>query len=162
MFFSVPSVLSISAKDFYSQESAPQGTRVPPTQTFLGVRHVFLSTNNCWKETGKNVDQSQHTSDLGSALWTLRNSAQDFRKDQKGLTFRTNRSVNSHTYSNCITLYTELKRRVYLANTFTYTVQIGSPTVSTWAPVDICEPRERYIDRSFQQTFVGQEPVTNP
>ena len=94
----VPSVLSISTKDVYSQETAPQGTRVPPTQTFLGVCHMFLPHKHLLKREGKIVDQSQHTSNLGSALWTLRNSGQDFRKDQKGLTFRTNCSINSHTF----------------------------------------------------------------
>ena len=102
-----------------------------PRQTFLGVCHMFLPHKRLLKREGKIVDQSQHTFDLGSALWTLRNSGQDFRKDQKGLTFRTNCSINSHTfvpreiinpyllhscleqnslvtYSNCITLYTEL------------------------------------------------------
>ena len=98
VFFLVPSVLSISTKDVYSQETAPQGTRVPPTQTFLGVHNIFLPHKRLLKREGKNVDQSQHTSDLGSSFWTLRNSGQDFRKDQKGLTFRTNCSINSHTF----------------------------------------------------------------
>ena len=98
VFFLVPSVLSISTKDVYSQETAPQGTRVPPTQTFLGVHHMLLPHKRLLKREGKNVDQSQHTSNLGSALWTLRNSAQDFRKDQKRLTFRTNCSISSHTF----------------------------------------------------------------
>ena len=98
VFFLVPSVLSISTKDVYSQETAPQGTRVPPTQTFLGVHNIFLPHKRRLKREGKNVDQSQHTSDLGSSLWTLRNSAQDFRKDQKGLTFRTTCSISSHTF----------------------------------------------------------------
>ena len=98
VFFLVPSVLSISTKDVYSQETAPQGTRVPPTQTFLGVHNIFLPHKRLQKREGKNVDQSQHTSNLGSALWTLRNSAQDFRKDQKRLTFRTNCSISSHTF----------------------------------------------------------------
>ena len=70
---------------------------MPPTQTFLGVRHMFLPHKRLLKREGKK-DQSQHTSDLGSALWTLRNSVQDFRKDQKGFTFRTNCSINSHTF----------------------------------------------------------------
>ena len=126
---------------------------MPPTQTFLGVRHMFLTHKRLLKREGKNVDQLQHTSDLGSALWTLRNSSQDFRKDQKGLTFRTNYSVNSPTfvpreiiqplsptflsgenslvtYSNCITLCAELVRRVWLVNTLTSTVPIGSPIVT--------------------------------
>ena len=98
VFFLVPSVLSISTKDVYSQETAPQGTRVPPTQTFLGVHNIFLPHKRLQKREGKNVDQSQHTSDLGSSLWTLRNSAQDFRKDQEHLTFRTNCSINSDTF----------------------------------------------------------------
>ena len=97
-FFLVPSVLSISTKDFYSQETAPHWSRVPPTHTFLRVCHMFLPHKRLLKREGKNVDQSQHTSNLGRALWTLRNSGQDFRKDQKGLTFRTNCSVNSHTF----------------------------------------------------------------
>ena len=98
VFFLAPSVLSISTKDVYSQETAPQGTRVPPTQTFLGVHNMFLPHKRLLKREWKNIDQSQHTSDLGSSLWTLRNSAQDFRKDQKGLNFRTNCSINSHTF----------------------------------------------------------------
>ena len=71
---------------------------MPPTQIFLGVRHIFLPHKCLLKRQGKHIDQLQHTFDLGSALWTLRNSAQDFRKDQKGLTFRTNCSVNSQTF----------------------------------------------------------------
>ena len=98
VFFLVPSVLSISTKDIYSQETAPQGTRVPPTQTFLGVHNIFLPHKRLLKREGKNVDQSQHTSDLGSSLWTLRNSVQDFRKDQEHLTFRTNCWINLHTF----------------------------------------------------------------
>ena len=59
---------------------------------------MFLSHKRLPKREGKIVDQLKHTSDLGSPLWTLTNSAQDFRKDQKGLTFRTNCSINSHTF----------------------------------------------------------------
>ena len=69
-----------------------------PRQTFLGVCHMFLPHKRLLKREGKIVDQSQHTSNLGSTLSTLRNSAQDFRKDQKGLTFRTNCSISSHTF----------------------------------------------------------------
>ena len=94
----VPSELSISTKDVYSQETAPQGTRVPPTQTFLGVHNIFLPHKRLLKREGKNVDQSQHTSDLGSSLWTLRNSAQDFRKDQEHLTFRSAQSIRTPLY----------------------------------------------------------------
>ena len=41
------------------------------------------------------------------------------------------------------------------------TTPIGSPRICMWSPADICEQWER-IYLPVQQTFVGQERVTNP
>ena len=145
---------------------------------FLGVWHTFLSHKHLPKREGKIVDQLQHTSDLGSLLWTLRNSAQDFRKDQKRLTFRTNCSINSHTFKlreiieslsptflsgaklfgHVQQLYHTLYCVVWLVNTLTSTMPIGSPIVSTWATVDICEQWARNITDRFIRLLWDRNP----
>ena len=66
--------------------------RLGDTQTFLATRHAFLpqASQMSAESSGRNTDQSQHgLPDLGSALSTLRNFAQDsapekIRKVSKG------------------------------------------------------------------------------
>ena len=65
---------------------------------------------------GRYVYNQSTLPDWGSALWTLRNFGRDFRKDQKGLTFRTNYSVNSRAFNSYREKYS--KARQTLSPTF--------------------------------------------
>ena len=98
--------------------------------------------------------------DLGSALWTLRNFARDFKKDQKGLikgedlTLIEQPTQLTHTpsyrekypkiqllsyifvrsktlWSRIALVSTEIVHRLWVVNTLTSTAPLGSPIVST-------------------------------
>ena len=136
---------------------------------------------------GRYVYNQSTLPDWGSALWTLRNFGRDFRKDQKGLPFRTNYSVNSRAFNSYrekyskarqplsptvlsgaklfghrITLYTELVPHVWLVNNLTSTAPIGSPIASTWAPADICEQWERNLTACFSRRLWGRNTWRTP
>ena len=143
------------------------------------------------KREGKTLTNHSTLPDLGSALWTLRNFARDFKKDQKGLikgedlTLIEQPTQLTHTpsyrekypkiqllsyifvrsktlWSRIALVSTEIVHRLWLVNTLTSTAPLGSPIVSTWALADICEQWEWNLTARFSRRLWDRNAWRTP
>ena len=144
------------------------------------------------KREGKTLTNHSTLPDLGSALWTLRNFARDFKKDQKGLikgedlTLIEQTTQLTHTpsyrekyqkierlsptfFSGAKNSLVTYRSRLYRDYTSSLACQDFDFNSAAWFSDSQHVSSSWYLrtmgmesNRSFQQTVVEQERMTNP